>query len=174
MLHAIGVQNTRPLPPTHREAIREVFLRRRVEYTTHDAAQLLRMTLGDFLAWIDCGTLHVQRRKKRKQLGGRRHALETWQELASVAMLRWTPMEIHDALGKEADTTLPRLLRPVELKNVRLTEYQFRLLELLARQEGVSIEAYVYTSLLGLETTLGAEEAERLIPGLHDALTFPS
>ena len=171
MLHAIGVHQ---LPPTHRAAIREIFLRRRIEYSAREAAQLLRLTLGDFLGWLDTDLLHVERRRKRKQLGGRRHALVTWNELASVAMLRWTPMEIHDALGKDATTTLPHLLWPVELRGVRLPEYQLRLLEVLAQREGVSIEEYVYTSLLGLETAMSSEESERLIPGLRDALTFPS
>jgi hypothetical protein len=116
----------------------------------------------------------IERRKRRKQLGGRRNALATWKELASAAMLRWTVMEIHDALGKEADTTLPRLLRPVEVKGVRLPEYQIRLLETLAQRDGVSVEAYLYTSLLALETAASAEEIERLLPGFREAVTFPS
>jgi hypothetical protein len=164
----------RPLPPTHRAAIREIFLRRRVEYTTNEAAQLLRLTLGNVIAAIESGTLHVQRRKKRKQLGGRRHALVTWEELASAAMLRWTPMEIHDALGKEANTTLPRLLRPVNLNGVRLPEYLVRLLEILAERQGMTVEAYLYTSLLALETAMNAEEIEQLLPGFREAINYPS
>ena len=174
MVHAISVYQSRRLPPGHRAAIREIFLRRRIEYTSHEAAQLLRLTLGDFLGWFDTGLLRAERRKKRKQFGGRRPALMAWNELASIAMLRWTPMEIYDALGKDAAATLPRLLRPVELRGVRLPEYQLRLLEVLAQREGVSIEEYVYMSLLSLETAMSSEESERLIPGLRDALMFPS
>lgn len=162
------------LPPTHREAIREIFLRRRSEYTTQQAAQLLRMTLGDFLAMISEGILDVQVRRKRRQLGGPRHALVSWNELASAAMLRWTVMQIHDALGKEANRTLPSLLRPVELKAVRLPAYQVRLLETLAQNAGVSVEQYVYTSLLGLEVAASPETLEQMLPGFTAAIQFPN
>jgi hypothetical protein len=162
------------LPPTHREAIREIFLRRRTEYTTRDAARLLRMTLGEFLALVTSGVLDAQVRRKKKQLGGPRQAMVRWSELASAAMLRWTIVQIHDALGKEANRVLPSLLRPVELKSVRLPEYQVRLLETLARNAGVTVEEYVYTSLLSLEAAESVEALERLLPGFHEAITFPN
>ena len=165
--------SNRSLPPTHREAIREIFLRRRIEYTTQQAAQLLRLSVGEFYAWIDRGVLHVERRRKRRQLGGRRNALVTWKELASVAMLRWTPMEIHDALGKEAATTLPRLLRPVEFKGVRLPEYLIRLIEHRAQRERVTVEAFVYTTLLALEAEVDSDEIAQL-PGVKEAISFPN
>jgi hypothetical protein len=166
--------SVRLIPPAHRAAIREIFLRRRSEYTTRDAARLLRLTLGEFLAWIEDDALHVERRRKRKQLGGHRHELVKWAELVSAAMVRWTVMEIHDALGKEAHGTLPRLLRPVELKSVRLPEYQIRLLETLSQHAGVTIEEYIYTALLSLETAASPEAIERLLPGFREAIRFPN
>jgi len=132
------------------------------------------MTLGDFLALIKSSVLDVQIRRKRKQLGGLRHALIRWNELASAAMLRWTVVQIHDALGKEANKTLPSLLRPVELKGVRLPAYQVRLLETLAQNAGVTVEQYVYTSLLGLETAASRETLEQLLPGFIEAIEFPN
>lgn len=162
------------LPPTHREAIRSIFLRRRPEYTAHEAAQLLRLNLGEFLASRENGILAVEVRRKRKQLGGPRHAMVSWNELASAAMLRWTVMQIHDALGRDAHGAIPRLLHPVELKGVRLPEYLIRLLETLAQNAGVTVEAYVYTALLSLETTTSTAEAERLVPGFTEAIRFPN
>lgn len=173
MLHAISVFHARPLPPTHSEAIREIFLRRRIEYTMREAAALLRLTLGDFLGWVDSGVLNVETRTRRKQLGGRRHAIIRWNELASAAMLRWSVMQIHDALGKEANATLPRLLRPIELKGVRLPEYLIRLLETFAQHAGVSVEAYLCTILLALEAEANPEEMEQLLPGFIEAVRFP-
>lgn len=161
------------LPPTHREAIRAIFLKRRSEYTTREAAQLLRMTLGDFLAMIANGTLDVEKRRKKRQLGGPRHSMVSWKELASAAMLRWTVMQIHDALGKDADRALPRLLHPVELKSVRLPRYQVELIERLARNGGVSVEEVVYTALLGVEATESHAEIERVLPGFTEAIEFP-
>jgi hypothetical protein len=45
-----------PLPPTHREANREIFLKRRAEYATYEAAQLLRLGLGEMLSLIENGS----------------------------------------------------------------------------------------------------------------------
>ena len=161
------------LPPTHREAIREIFLRRSSEYTTQQAAQLLRLTPGDFLALIERGVLDVQIRRGRRP-GGRRDAMMAWSELASAAMLRWTVMQIHDALGEDADRALPRLLHPVELKSVRLPRYQIELIERLARNAGVSVEEFVYTALLGVEAAHSHAEIERVLPGFTEAVQFPN
>lgn len=159
--------------PPNREGIREIFLRRRREYSTRDAARLLGMTLGELLAWIESGVLHVERRRKHRQLGGLRHTLVSWKELAGAAMLRWTVMEIHDALGEDANHVLPRLLRPIEMAAIRLPEYQVRLLEALAKDRGVTIEAYLYDALLDLESAQPADEIERLLPGFKEAMSFP-
>lgn len=88
-------------------------------------------------------------------------------------MLRWTIVQIHDALGAEANRVLPRLFRPVALKSIRLPEYQVRLLETLAQDAGVSLEEYVFASLLNLEAVGTPEEIERLLPGYIEAITFP-
>ena len=169
----MSVSNARNLPPTHRAAIRQIFLQRRREYTTQEAANLLRLKLGEFLAWIEDGLLDIEVRRKRRQLGGPRHVLIPWKELASAALLRWTVMQVHDALGKEARWVLPRLLRPVELKDVRLPEYQVRLLETLATDAGVTVEEYVYTALLDLEVAGDRKTIERLLPGFTAAMQFP-
>lgn len=158
----------------HREATREIFLRRRSEYTVQQAASLLRLTVGDMLALIEDGTLHAVVKRKRKQLGGPRHTLVLWNELASAAMLRWTVVQIHDALGSEADSVLPRLFRPAELKAIRLSEYLVRLLQALANQQRVSLEEYVYTALLEVEVAADPETMEKLLPGFKEAIEFPN
>jgi hypothetical protein len=162
-----------PLPRTHRDAIREIFLKRRSEYTTHEAAQLLRLGLGDMLALIENGTLHAQVKRKPRQLGGPRRALVPWSELAAAAMLRWTVVQIHDALGSEANAVLPRLFRPAELKRVRLPEYQLRLLETLAQNAGMDLDDYLYGALLSLEVAADPETMEKLLPGFNEAIRFP-
>lgn len=159
------LMQTRPLPPTDREAIREIFLRRRSEYTPQQAASLLRLNLTEGLALID--QRPAMKRKRRHR------TLVTWNELASAAMLRWNVMQIHDALGDDADRVMPRLLRPVEVKSLRLPEYQVRLLETLAQNDGVSVEEYLYTALLDLEVASDPEEVERLVPGFREAMRFP-
>ena len=163
----------RVISAIHRAAIRELFLHRRTEYTTQQAANLLRLNVGEVLALIDAGSLHANVKRKRRQLGGRKRALITWHELASAAMLRWTVMQINDALGERARNVLPRLLWPVELESVRLPEYQVRLITVLAEHEGVSFEEFVHNALLHVETAKTPEEMERLVPCIRDALAFP-
>lgn len=174
MVHAIGVTEPRRLPPTHREAIRALFLQRKREYTAHEAAQLLRLTLGEFHHLVTTGAIEVERRRKRRQLGGPRHLLVSWQEVASAALVRWTVVQIHDALGKDARRVLPPLLRPMQLQPARLPAYQVRLLEALATHRGVTVEEFLYTSLLALETTYTVDEIERLLPGFKEAMAFPN
>lgn len=164
----------RSLPPTHREAIRAIFLKRRREYTTRDAANLLRLNVGELLALIESGMLHAERKRKRRQLGGRRYVLVSWEELASAAMLRWTVMQIADALGKDVDRALPRLLHPVQLDGVRLPRYQIELIERLANNRGVTVEEFIYTALLGVETAQSHAEIERVLPGFTEAIQFPN
>lgn len=161
------------LAPSHREAIRAIFLRPRIEYTAYAAAQLLRLNVGEMLALIESDVVRGEVRRKRRQLGGRRQTLVTWQEVASAATLRWTVMEIHDALGREAPRVLPSLLRPVELKHVRLPEYLLRLAETFATHAGVSLESYVYGALLSLETEASTDDLERIVPGFTEAIAFP-
>ena len=138
-----------------------------------EAASLLRLNLGEALAWVESGQLHVEHRRKRRQLGGPRQAMVKWNDLASAALLRWNVMQVHEALGHEANRVLPRLLRPVELKALRLPEYQVRLLETLAQDQGVSVDEYVYEALLHLETAGNPEELEKLLPGFREAMEFP-
>lgn len=172
---AIGerVTGLRPSPPTiilvvmsvaaHRAAIREIFLRPRNQYAAHDAARLLHLTVTELFSWTDSGCLAVR---------GRR-SLVSWQELASAATLRWTVMQIHDALGDDADRILPRLLRPIELKFLRLPEYLVRLLERLAANEGVTAEEYLYATMLELEVARDPGVLESLLPGFIEATRFP-
>jgi hypothetical protein len=54
----------------------------------------------------------------------------------------------------------------VELKALRLPEYQVRLLETLAQDQGVSVDEYVYEALLHLERQSVTASAETLaLPG---------
>ena len=161
------------LPDSHRKAIRVIFLRRRIEYTPEQAANLLRMNLGEVLSLIKRGVLHADVKRKRRQLGGPRRALIPWGEIASYSLVRWNMMQIHDALGEEANSVLPRLLRPVEVKSLRLPEYQVRLIETLAKRDGVSFEEFILGALLHLEIANDPEELEKLVPGLKEAMRFP-
>jgi hypothetical protein len=122
---------------------------------------------------VESGEVEVQVRRKRQQLGGKRQRLVMWNELAAAALVRWNVMQVHDALGNDANRVLPRLLRPVELKRLRLPEYQVRLLETLAQDTGVTVEEYLFNALLSLEGLGTPDEIEVLLPGYKEAMEFP-
>lgn len=161
----------RKTPGSEREAIRTIFLRKRIEYTTQEAAQLLRVNLGDVLRWIEEGTLHVEWKRKRRQLGGPRNAILPWSELATAAMRRWTVHRIAEALGRDVARVLPQLLRPAE-RTYSLPEYQVRLLEALALERGQSASEYLSAVLRTVEAMMPPERTERMVPGISDALAF--
>lgn len=169
----MSVSRTRMMPNSEREAIRELFLQRRHEYGMNEAARLLCLTMSDAVAWAKDGRLHLERRLARKQVGGFRKELVEWKDLASAALLRWTVMQIHDALATDANGVLPPLLRPVEMKGVQLPAYQVRLLELLADRARVTPDEFLYEALLSLEVSCSIEEIERMLPGFVEAITFP-
>lgn len=161
------------LPISEREAIRELFLKRRREYSMKDAARLLGLTMSDAIAWVKGGSLHVERRRGRKQLGGISKEFVTWKDLASAALLRWTVMQIHDALADEANHVLPPLLRPVELVGIQLPAYQVKLLQMLANRAGVMMDEFIHEALLSVEVECSIEDFEQMLPGFTEAITFP-
>ena len=167
------MQIVRDLPPTHREAIREIFLHRRPEYTVQQAASLLRLNLGEVLGMLERRELDAPVGRKRKQLGGWKRSLISWKELASAALIRWPVVQVHDALGADANRVLPRLLRPVEMQSLRLPEYQVRLLETWAKREGVTVEQYLSDALLRVEVEADLNVIEKLLPGFREAMEFP-
>jgi hypothetical protein len=161
------------LRPTDRLALRELFLRRRIEYTTHDAARLLRLNLGEVLAMIETGKIHAETRRKRRQLGGCREALILWPDLAAAALRQWTPVQVFDALGERAREILPDLFRPVALRNVRLPAYQVRFLEAIARDSRVTLEACIYAAIHATVASGDPKAIDRLVPGAWEAISFP-
>jgi hypothetical protein len=60
------------------------------------------------------------------------------------------------------------------LKEIRLPEYQVRLLETLAKHAKVSVEEYVFNALLDLEVAGDPDEIETLLPGFKEAMAFPN
>lgn len=160
----------RPLPPTQREAIRDLFLHRQRVYTTAQAATVLRLTVTDIEEMIEDGKIQAEYRKKNRQLGGRRQLMIRWTDLVRATMRHWTAVQVHDALGDRAKDWLPRLLWPEEL-NVRLPLYQVRLLEALAQDSGVTLESYLHRYLGNLATS--PAQAERLVPDFNKAVAFP-
>jgi hypothetical protein len=94
-----------------------------------------------------------------------------WKEVAYLALRRWPLQAIFEALGPEADSYLPELLRPTTI-TVALPTYQVRALEVLAGEQQLDVSTFVQVHLLDLVSAESQFLAEE-IPGFLAAFHFP-
>jgi hypothetical protein len=95
-----------------------------------------------------------------------------WTEVAYLALRTWPLDLIFDALGNDASSLLPALLRPVNF-SVLLPAYQVRMLEVLARHERLDAGTYLQGHLLDLASGSDHAALEEQIHGFVEALFFP-
>jgi hypothetical protein len=95
-----------------------------------------------------------------------------WKEVAYLALRTWPLDLIFDALGTDAPSLLPALLRPTEL-TVSLPAYQVRMLEVLASHEQLDASTFLQGQLLDLASASDHALLEEQIPGFLEALFFP-
>jgi hypothetical protein len=86
-------------------------------------------------------------------------------------MQKWEHAVIEEALGEDAASVLPEAIRLVELR-ARVPRYQREMLQVLARQEGTSVDA-VLTRELEDVASAHAEELALAMPELAVALAWP-
>ncbi|HEX7678989.1 MAG TPA: hypothetical protein VF713_12745 [Thermoanaerobaculia bacterium] len=91
------------------------------------------------------------------------------EELMAAAIQRWERAVIEEALGADAAAVLPEAIRLVELR-ARVPQYQREMLQVLARQEGTSVDA-VLTRELEDVASAHAEELAAVMPEL--AMAWP-
>ena len=94
-----------------------------------------------------------------------------WKEVAYLALRTWPLQVIFEALGSEAGSLLPNLLRPTTI-NVTLPTYQARALEVLARDEQLDVSTFLQLYLLDLVSAESPFLAEQ-ISGVLAAFHFP-
>ena len=95
----------------------------------------------------------------------------TWQQLAFIAMRRWTLAEIHEALGADASRVLPPMLT-LRRVTVRLPEFIVRALEMVADDEGVTLDAALHGEMIDFAGTMAAR-IEKKVPGFRRAYFYP-
>src|SRR5437588_10735030 len=93
-------------------------------------------------------------------------------ELAEVALQRWSLVTVEEALGRDAALILPPGLRTPKF-TVRLPRYQIGALEVLAEDGREPVEAMLMRMFEEL-TDLHQERLARVIPGLGEAMAWPS
>lgn len=144
-----------------RDRIVRIFTVKRT-YTTLEAASILKIDLERLNAEIEARDLEAVTEG---------NALLPWKEVAYLALRTWPLQTIFDALGSEAPSHLPDLLRPTSI-TVTLPSYQVRMLEVLARDQQLDFSTYLQLHLLDLASAESPFLAEQ-IPGFSAAFHFP-
>jgi hypothetical protein len=170
--HAVGRADKTPKRGiSDRALLRELFIERAPLYSMTDALRLTRSTHDEIDAAIASGEIATQ------EFGGQ--IVIPWDDVASLALDRWTPRMINGALGSTDRQSVVPLLNRVQQVEVFLPVYQIRLLHYLAETERGQFRARLNASdvlerhLLDLASAANADEMELAIPGFRAALQYP-
>jgi hypothetical protein len=153
-----------------RALIRELFAERKREYDLADVLRLTRSGEEEIAAAIWCGVLDVARVSD---------AVWLWEDVAELALRRWTPRMVAAALGVGCMDALPPLNRVKQIA-VHLPLYQIRLLHVLAEARGAGFRMRLNASdileqqLVDLASSVDVNQMEMAIPGFAAALQYPS
>jgi hypothetical protein len=156
---------------TDRALIRELFTQRVPLYLLADVLRLARMTQAELDAAVAGGVIVTE------TFAGQ--LVTPWDDVARLALDRWTPRMINGALGSVDRTRVIPLLNRVQQIEVFLPVYQIRLLHYLAEMERGNFRARLNASdvlerhLLDLASSVNADVLELAIPGFRAALDYP-
>lgn len=148
---------------TTHERIRRIFLQPEQSYPLSDAAALLGYSDGELIAAIEGGDLSVDSAEGLPTV--------PWEELALAAAERWPQEIIEEALGTEAASALPELVRLTDL-HVRVPRFGVLVLGRIAQRDGTTINAVVARQLLDIAVA-DVDLLERSIPGIDAAIRWP-
>jgi hypothetical protein len=154
-----------------RALIRELFIQRVPLYSFGDALRLTRFAQAEVDAAIAAGDIAMETFSGRLVI--------PWDDVATLALDRWTPRMINGALASTNRLAVIPLLNRVQQIEVFLPVYQIRLLHHLAETERGQFRARLNASdilerhLLDLAGAVNADELELVIPGFRAALHYP-
>jgi hypothetical protein len=170
--HAAAVSNkTTKRGISDRALIRELFIQRVPLYSFADALRLTRTGQIEVDAAIAAGGITTETFRGRLVI--------SWDDVAGLALDRWTPRMINGALGSTDCLPVIPLLNRVQQIELFLPVYQIRLLHYLAEMERGQFRAALNASdvlerhLLDLASAVNADELELAIPGFRAALDYP-
>lgn len=153
----------------------ELFVHRRDTYDELDVLRLTRATAAQLRAAI--------REEEIEPVGERNRRKFAWADVALLAMKRWTPRMITEALARQGvlDAGLPRLNQTRAIQ-VELPVYQIRYLHWLAQRASEPGQPPLNASdvleqqldaAAGAPDDVDAVHLERAIPGYWEAAQFP-
>jgi hypothetical protein len=167
---AAGSNKTLKRGISDRALIRELYVKRIPLYSFADALRLTRSTQAEIDTAIGIGAITTE------MFGGQ--LVVPWDDVAKLALDRWTPRMVSGALGSVGRFSVP-LLNRVQQIEVFLPVYQIRLLHYLAEMERGQFRARLNASdvleqhLLDLAGAVNVDELELAIPGFRAALHYP-
>ncbi|HET7436876.1 MAG TPA: hypothetical protein VFN10_19365 [Thermoanaerobaculia bacterium] len=172
-MRSTAVPNSKaPTGVTDRTLIRELFIERMPFYSFDDTRRLTRSTPAAIDAAIATGEIAPETY--------RQHVVLPWDDVARLALDRWTPRMIDGALGSTDRLAAIPLLNRVQQLAVFLPVYQVRLLHYLAETNRGQFRARLNASdvleqhLLDLASAVDADELELAIPGFQAACHYPT
>jgi|GEM_PF-1183317 len=155
---------------TDRALICELFVKRRPHYSLEDVRRLTRSDDAEISAAIDADEFEPLDTGEGLAL--------PWDDVALLALRRWTPRMVDGALDVLHRDAVPRLNRIRQIQ-VQLPLYQIRLLHVLAEQRRAGFRGRLNASdvleheLLEVALSVDAAEIEAEIPGFRAALQYP-
>jgi hypothetical protein len=148
---------------TTHERVRQIFLRPQQAYGLTDAANLLEYSYEQIIAAVEQGDLSVESHGDIPRV--------PWEEVALAAAERWPQDLIEDALGSDAESVMPELVRLTDL-HARVPRYGVIVLGRIAQREGTTVNQVLARQLLDLAVA-EAEALETSISGLGPAMRWP-
>lgn len=146
-----------------RESIRSLFLDKRESYGLPEVARLTGTPLRKLRREVADGYRDGEKVGRIWRL--------TWRQTVDVALECWTLAEIHEALGSDAAAVLPPLLA-LRAVTVRLPEYIVRAFEVIAAEDGTTVDAALSFELVEFAGS-NLTRLEGSIPGYREAYLFP-
>jgi hypothetical protein len=153
-----------------RQRIIELFATARPAYRRADVMRLTRVTEAELQEAGASLAITMRRRGDEEWI--------EWDDVAQLALDRWTPRMIAAALGRQEDDVVPYLNR-FRLVKLQLPIYQLRVLHYLAERQSQgravprNASDIIEEELAALASEVDPEEADAAIPGFRDALRFP-
>src|SRR5438067_3458211 len=164
----MAAQRTQDSSRTDRFLIIELFAKRKAYYVRAEAGRLTRTSDEGITAAVAEGELVPISRGEE--------LLFAWEDVAALAVRRWTPRMIAAAL--DAHTSAIPSLNQIKHIEVHLPLYQIRMLHVLS-DEGdrevrgqLNVSDIIERQLLDLAESV-ADEMEVLIPGFRAAFQYP-
>ena len=146
-----------------RDRVRHILLAPQQSYTAVEATELLGWSVAEMDVAIREGDVEAT-----GTCSGHRIA---WQEVAAMLTAQYPQAVIEDALGEDASSVMPELVRLAELR-VDIPRYQTVMLGKLAERARISVDELLSRHLLDLA---GAEIdwLDKAIPQFGAAMRWP-